>query len=67
MSPFIAELRAMRDSVRQTLSDAERIATPSPTPASPSRDALQALPLCRAGAGDLSHQRAQAQSQGVTA
>jgi hypothetical protein len=42
MNPYIAELRAAQS------------ATPSPAPASPSRDALQALPLCRAGAGDLS-------------
>ena len=40
---YIAELRAMRES-----------ATPSPAPASPSRDALQALPLRHAGAGEPS-------------
>jgi hypothetical protein len=52
--PYIADLRAMRDSVRHPLADAERIAIPSSAPASPSRDALQALPLCHAGAGDPS-------------
>jgi len=40
MNPCIAELRNARQ------------ATPSPAPASPSRDALQALPLCHAGADD---------------
>jgi len=43
MNPYIAELRALRES-----------APPSPAQASPSRDALQALPLCHAGAGDSS-------------
>lgn len=38
----------------QILSDAERIGTISSAPASPSRDALQALPLCHVGAGDSS-------------
>ena len=40
--PYIAELRNARQ------------ANPSPSPASPSRDAPSVLPLCHAGAGDLS-------------
>lgn len=52
--PYIAELRAMHARVEQILSDVECIESFSPVPASPSRDALQALPLCHAGAGDLS-------------
>jgi hypothetical protein len=54
--PYIAELRNART------------APPSSAPASPSRDALQALPLCHTGVGDLSHPCAAARTtKGVIA